>query len=41
MIVWVMLLRDADFELLGVYGEGQSFSSSTLEGFTIDLDDVF
>ena len=41
MIVWVMLLRDADFELLGVYGEGQSFSSSTLEGFTIDLDDIF
>jgi Uma2 family endonuclease len=41
MIVWVMLLRDDDFELAGVYGEGQSFSSPTLEGLTIDLDAVF
>ena len=40
-IVWVMLLRDGDFELTGVYGEGQSFSSATLEGFTIDLDETF
>ena len=40
-IVWVMLLRDGDFELTGVYGEGQSFSSTTLEGFTIDLDETF
>ncbi len=40
-IVWVMLLREGDFELTGVYGEGQSFSSTTLEGFTIDLDETF
>ena len=40
-IVWVMLLRDDDFELAGVYGAGQSFSSATLGGLTIDLDDVF
>ena len=40
-IVWVMLLRGDDFELVGVYSEGQSFSSSTLGGLTIDLDDVF
>ena len=40
-IVWVMLLRGDDFELTGVYGEGQSFSSTTLEGFTIDLDETF
>ena len=40
-IVWVMLLRDDDFELTGVYGEGQSFSSGTLEGLTIDLDKTF
>ena len=41
MIVWVMLLKDGEFELTGVYGEGQSFSSHTLEGLTIDLDNVF
>ena len=40
-IVWVMLLRDGDFELVGVYGEGQSFSSSTLESLTIDLSNTF
>ena len=40
-IVWVMLLRGDDFELVGVYSEGQSFRSSTLGGLTIDLDDVF
>jgi hypothetical protein len=36
-----MLLRGDDFELVGVYSEGQSFRSSTLGGLTIDLDDVF
>ena len=41
MIVWVMLLRDDDFGLAGVYGKGQSFNSPTLEGLTIDLDAVF
>ncbi len=40
-IVWVMLLRGDAFELAGVYSDAQSFGSSTLEGFTIDLDDVF
>ena len=40
-IVWVMLLQDGDFELTGVYGEGQSFSSTILEGFTIDLNETF
>ena len=39
-IVWVMLLRDGDFELVGVYGEGQSVSSTTLEGFTVDIDEI-
>ena len=40
-IGWVMLLRGDAFELEGVYSDAQSFGSSTLEGFTIDLDDVF
>ena len=40
-IGWVMLLQGDAFELEGVYSDGQSFGSSTLEGFTIDLDDVF
>ncbi len=40
-IVWIMLLRGDNFELTGIYREGQTFSSPTLEGFTINLDDTF
>jgi hypothetical protein len=36
-----MLLQGDAFELEGVYSDAQSFGSSTLEGFTIDLDDIF
>ena len=39
-IVWVMLLRDGDFRHMRVYGEGQSLSSTTLEGFTVDIDEI-
>ena len=39
-IVWVMLLRDGDFRHMRVYGEGQSFTSTTLEGFTVDIDEI-
>ena len=39
-IAWVMLLRDGDFRHMRVYGEGQSFTSTTLEGFTVDMDEI-
>jgi Uma2 family endonuclease len=39
-IVWVMLLRDGDFRNMRVYGEGQSVTSTTLEGFTVDMDEI-
>ncbi len=39
-IVWVMLLRDGDFRHMRVYGEGQSLSSTTLDGFTVDIDEI-
>ena len=40
-IVWVMLLRDGEYEVVGIYGDTQTFSSPTLAGVTIDLRDVF
>lgn len=39
--IWVLLLNDGNLEIVGEYGEGQHFSSDTLGGLTIDLDDVF
>ena len=39
-IIWVMLLRDGDFRHMRVYGEGQSVTSTTLEGFTVDMDEI-
>ena len=40
-ILWTMLLRDGDFRDMGVYGEGQTVTSTTLEGFTVDIDELF
>ena len=40
-IVWVMLLRDGVLVEQGAYGEGDTVSSTTLEGFSISLDEVF
>ena len=39
--IWVLLLQDGRLEVVGEYGEGQSFTSDTLGGLTINLDDVF
>ena len=39
--VWVLLLRDGKLEIAGEYGEGHSFTSDTLGGLTIDLEEVF
>ena len=40
-LLWLMLLRGDAFELAGVYGEGESFDSPALGGFTINLSEVF
>ena len=39
--IWVLALQDGRLEVAGEYGDGQSFSSVTLGGLTIELDDVF
>ena len=40
-IVWVMLLQDGALVEQGAYGEGDTVTSSTLEGFSISLDEIF
>ena len=30
-----------DGDLVGIYGEGQTLTSPTLRGFTLDLDSIF
>ncbi len=40
-VVWVMALRDGEYEVVGKYGDTQTFISPTLAGVTIDLRDVF
>ncbi len=40
-VVWVMALRDGEYEVVGKYGDTQTFSSPTLAGVTIDLREVF
>ena len=37
----VLLLKDGKLDVVGEYGEGQSFSSATLGELSIDLDKVF
>ena len=40
-VVWVMALRDGEYEVVGKYGDTQTFRSPTLAGVTIDLREVF
>ncbi len=40
-LVWVMALTDGEYAIAGVYKEGQTLSSPTLAGLTIDLGYVF
>ena len=40
-VVWVMTLRDGEYEVVGKYGDTQIFSSPTLAGLAIDLREVF
>ena len=40
-VVFVMLLKDGVLRLEATYGKGDTVTSSTLEGFAIDVDDLF
>ena len=40
-IVSVMLLQDGDLKIVGAYTQGDTVTSSTLEGFSISLNDIF
>ena len=39
--VWVMAQREGGFDEVGTYGSGDVLTSPTLEGFTVDLDEIF
>jgi len=39
--IWVLLLQDSQLEIVGEYGKGDSFTSETLGGLDVALDDVF
>ena len=39
--VMVLLLGGDGYELAGIYGEGQTITSPTLEGFTLHLNEIF
>ena len=41
MTVTVLLLGERGYEEAGVYRSGQSFDSTTVEGFSVSLDEVF
>ena len=40
-VVWVMTLRDGEYDAPVMYGDTQTFGSPTLAGVTIDLREVF
>ena len=40
-LVHVMLLKDGILDLEATYGQGDTVTSSTLEGFSVDVDDLF
>ena len=39
--VTVLALEEEGFEVVGTYGEGDSVSSSVVEGLTVELDEIF
>lgn len=39
--IMVLLLGENGYELADIYGEGQALTSPTLEGFTLNLDEIF
>ena len=40
-IIWVMLLQDDALKEQGTYGEGDTVTSSTIEGFRVSMDEIF
>ncbi len=40
-IVSILLLQDGELEVDGTYTEGDTIASSTLEGFSVSLNDIF
>ena len=40
-IVWVLLPNEGSLEVAAIYGKGDTLTSPMLEGFTLDLDQVF
>ena len=39
--ITVLILGENGYELAGIYGEGQTLTSPTLPGFSLNLDEVF
>ena len=39
--IMVLLLGENGYELAGIYGEGQTLTSPTLEGFSLNLSEIF
>lgn len=39
--ITVMLLSEQGYKIIGIYGEGQTLTSPTLEGFTLNLSEIF
>ena len=40
-IVWVLLLKDGALVEQGAYGEGDTVTSTALEGFSVGVDEIF
>ncbi len=40
-IVWVLLPKEGSLEVAAIYGGGDTLTSPMLEGFTLDLDQIF
>ncbi len=39
--ITILRLGERGFEVINTYGEGETLTSPTLQGFTLDLDDIF
>lgn len=39
--ITVLILGENGYEVAGIYGEGQTLTSPTLTGFSLNLDDIF
>lgn len=39
--ITVLILSENGYELAGIYGEGQTLTSPTLTGFSLNMDDIF